>query len=200
MSEPKTAPRGPQWSNSYEAQLSDGDLHWLHAALLARSPSDKQIREKLPPWKSGPRTGQKVSLATLSNIRDRLELEEDFQANEQTVDSLLAAEKEANPDITQEELDRKGLKFFTLLSIRQRDAKTFARMQKIKATDRSWSLEREKFELLAAEKMLSKALREKADEINASSLSQADKIAAMRQAAFADVAALQASGSLEIPK
>lgn len=62
------------------------------------------------------------------------------------------------------------------------------------------ALAREEFELLAAEKILDKALRAKADEINASSLSQADKIAAMRKAAFKDVDELQKSGRLKIPK
>ena len=61
-------------------------------------------------------------------------------------------------------------------------------------------LDREKFELLTAEKLLDKALRQKADEINASSLSQADKIAAMRKAAFKDVESLEQSGKLKLPK
>lgn len=61
-------------------------------------------------------------------------------------------------------------------------------------------LERQKFELLAAEKMLDQALRRKAEEIAASNLSHADKIAAMRQAAFADVDALQASGQIKLPE
>ncbi|MDE2098221.1 MAG: hypothetical protein KGL39_13280 [Patescibacteria group bacterium] len=62
------------------------------------------------------------------------------------------------------------------------------------------ALAREQFELEAAAKMLDKALRERADEINSSSLSQADKIAAMREAAFKDVEELQKSGRLKIPK
>lgn len=61
-------------------------------------------------------------------------------------------------------------------------------------------LERQKFELLAAEKMLDQALRRKAEEIAASNLSHADKIAAMREAAFQDVDALQASGQIKLPE
>ena len=61
-------------------------------------------------------------------------------------------------------------------------------------------LDREKYETEAAEKMLDKALRAKADELNASSLSQAAKIAEMRKAAFKDVDELQKSGKLKIPK
>lgn len=66
--------------------------------------------------------------------------------------------------------------------------------------ERDYSLAREKFELEAAEKMLSAALRAKADEINASGMSNAAKIAAMRQAAFAEIDELQASGKVVIPK
>lgn len=63
-----------------------------------------------------------------------------------------------------------------------------------------FQLAREKFELDAAEKMLSAAIRQKADELNASNLSQADKIAAMRKAAFSDVDELQRSGKIQIPR
>lgn len=61
-------------------------------------------------------------------------------------------------------------------------------------------LELEKFKDFAAEKLLDKALRAKADEINNSGMSNAAKIAAMRKAAFADVDELQASGAVQIPK
>ncbi len=61
-------------------------------------------------------------------------------------------------------------------------------------------LAREKFETEFAEKLLSGALRKKADEINAMDISHADKIAAMRTAAFAEIDELQASGKVVIPK
>lgn len=156
MSSPAPVEKGPQWTNSYEAQLSDAELHWLHTALLTRNPSDKAIRAKLPPWRDGPRKGQPVSAATLSNIRDRLELEEDFQANGQTVESMLEAERAANPNITQEELDRQGLKLFTLLSIRKRDTKSFVSLQRSQKDRETLRLEREKFEFDAAAAALAK--------------------------------------------
>jgi len=61
-------------------------------------------------------------------------------------------------------------------------------------------LKRDKFELEFCEKLLSETLRRQADEIANSNLSNADKIAAMRKAAFADVDALQATGEVQIPK
>lgn len=68
----------------------------------------------------------------------------------------------------------------------------------LKARDQSF--QRDKWETETAEKMLDSALRAKADEINSSNLSNADKIKAMREAAFADIDALQASGEVVIPK
>jgi hypothetical protein len=61
-------------------------------------------------------------------------------------------------------------------------------------------LDREKFELEFCEKILDQALRDAAEKIASSGLTQAAKIAAMRKAAFADVDALQASGKLKLPK
>lgn len=68
----------------------------------------------------------------------------------------------------------------------------------LKARDQT--LDREKWEMESAEKMLNAALRARADEINASSMTNAAKIAAMRQAAFAEIDELQASGAVVIPK
>jgi hypothetical protein len=47
--------------------------------------------------------------------------------------------------------------------------------------------------------MLDEVLRRKAEAIANSDLSNADKIAAMRKAAFEDVDALEKSGEVEIP-
>lgn len=127
MSESKQ--RGPQWSNSYESQLSDGELQWLHSALLARSPSDKQIRDKMPPWRDGPRKGQPISLATLSNIRDRLEMEETFRADEATTESVLEELKRELPTLSDQQIDEIGHRTFSLLTLRNRDLKGFVRLR-----------------------------------------------------------------------
>lgn len=168
--------RGPQWSNSYESQLQDSLLLWLHSALRTRTPSDKEILKRLPTWKSGRFAGQPPSLATLSNIRDRLEMEEDFQANEQTVDSVLAAEREANPDITQEQLDRIGLKLFTTLSIRRRDTKSFVSLQRSQKERESLKLDQARFRRETCELFLQWAADQRARDIAASPTSNAEKI------------------------
>jgi hypothetical protein len=61
-------------------------------------------------------------------------------------------------------------------------------------------LDWERFKTLAAEKMLEDALRRRAEEIAGSDLNHAQKIAAMRAAAFADVDDLEASGEVKIPQ
>jgi hypothetical protein len=72
--------------------------------------------------------------------------------------------------------------------------------QRLDQAAQALALDREKFEMLASERMLDEALRRKAEEISNSNLSNADKIAAMRQAAFADVDALEQSGEVKIPQ
>ena len=62
------------------------------------------------------------------------------------------------------------------------------------------ALDRERYKDIVAEKLLDASLRRRAEEINKSDLSQADKIAAMRRAAFAEVDAAEAAGEIQIPK
>ena len=74
--------------------------------------------------------------------------------------------------------------------------------EKLKQKDEELRQGRDKIELLkikACEAMLSEGVRRKAAEIANSNLSNADKIAAMRAAAFADVDALEASGAVRLP-
>lgn len=64
--------------------------------------------------------------------------------------------------------------------------------------ERRLTLDLNKFKI--EEDKFFESLLAKAADINASTLSNADKIAAMRQAAFADVDAFVASGQLKLPK
>ncbi len=138
--------------------------------------------------------------------------------DEQTTEELLDWLKAQMPELTEEQLDDLGQRTFSLLAIRNKDldgfvsvrsarskaifeqAKINIRKQAEARLERKAALEREKFELEIAEKILSQALRDAAEKIATSDMSQADKIKAMRQAAFKDVAALEQSGKLNIPK
>src|ERR1039458_9262786 len=66
--------------------------------------------------------------------------------------------------------------------------------------ERELKLAEDKFQIEFCEMILQQTVREAAERIASSNLSQADKIAAMRQAAFADVDELQRSGKIQLPK
>ena len=146
-----------------------------------------------------------------------------------SADSFAAKAVEAlkalNVGLTQDQLDAAGQLIFTDSALAGENAEEFREMEylrlakqtaRTKASHETQKIALRKqaeeraerklqFEVnkdldLAAGKLLDKALRSKADEINASDMSQADKIAAMRKAAFSDVDALQASGKVQIPK
>ena len=129
------------------------------------------------------------------------------------------------PNATPETIAAFGQKLFTTMATASGDVKTFqglehlrlaketaetnAALEQAKLTllqrkvgqkDEAIKLARERFETEIAEKMLSEELRAKAAAINASDLSNADKIAAMRAAAFAEVDAMQKSGKVVLPE
>ena len=115
------------------------------------------------------------------------------------------------PELPEAELDKRASLMFQAEAMKAGDPETYLAFStarhkavmdvaKLEQRERALTLNREKFELEAAEKMLSAALRAKADEINSSGLSQAEKIAAMRREAFKGVDELQASGKVKIPK
>ncbi|HTH49119.1 MAG TPA: hypothetical protein VMB21_16505 [Candidatus Limnocylindria bacterium] len=148
MSDPTQPRRGKQWHRSYEAQLTEPERHALHAALLARTPTDVELCRQLPPWRKGPWKDQQVRSNTLSNIRDRLELEEDMRATEETTDLILAAVKTDTAGLTPEQLEAFGQRIFTTLAIQRRDPKTFVALRRQRLQAQALQLNREKFEEL----------------------------------------------------
>lgn len=162
--------------------------------------------------------GLKVSSNQVSQFLSWYVLRQQLRQNASTVEALLEDLKQEQPDITPEQLDSAGQMFFTALSLEQKDtaafvsvrssrAKAILEMEKLKLRQQAEERQQKKlqFEIskhldLCAEKLLDAAIRRKAEEINTSSLSQAEKIKAMRAAAFSDVDALQQSGQIVIPK
>ena len=74
--------------------------------------------------------------------------------------------------------------------------------RKLNQADESLRLERRRLDALldkAAERLLNESLRQQAATIASSSMTNAEKIAALRKAAFADVDALEASGQVQLP-
>ncbi len=197
---------------------SDSALKTLPAArqeAIAEYARTKSLAETVT-WLAA--DGIKTSNASLSDFLSWYALNFQFRQDELTTEALVEQLAKEVPGLTEEQLDDLGQRTFSLLAIRRQDLKGFVSVrsartkaqlerEKLKLQERAENrateqlkLEREKFELLAAEKMLDKALRAKADEINNSNLSNADKIAAMRREAFRSVDELQQSGQVKIPK
>ena len=186
MSDPKQPARGPQWNNGYEAELSDSDLFWLHTALQERKPSDKKIRDRLPPWKEGPFKGQKVSLGTLSNIRRRLKAEEDFRDAGASTVELVQKRREREPEISEAELEEYGQRVFTELTIVKQDLQGFMRLRSARNKGR---LEKEKLELKRKEidlaerrvAILERQAKQAKDTLTDPTLTEAERKAKMHQ-------------------
>ncbi len=79
-------------------------------------------------------------------------------------------------------------------------AKLVIQGKKEARADARLKLDQEKFEIEASKKLLDQVLRKRAEEIATSNLSNEDKIAAMRKAAFSDVDELQKSGTIQLPE
>ena len=163
--------------------------------------------------------GIHTNTASLSEfLSSSFPLERQFQEDASTTESLLAQLRKDMPGLTEEQLDDLGQRTFSLLAIRRQDPEAFvmvrsarskAILEKEKLALRRQAearqqemlkLEQNKYRDLVAEKMLDQALREQAERIANSDMSNADKIAAMRKAAFADVDALEATGEIVLPK
>jgi hypothetical protein len=162
--------------------------------------------------------GLKTSQASLSDFFSWYPLQQQFRADEVTTESLLEQIKAEVQGLTEEQLDEIGQRTFSLLAIRRQDldgfvnvrsARTKAQLEKAKLKLRERAEDRMSLKLkmemdkrldAACEKLLDAATRAKADEINASSMSQAEKIKAMRQEYFKDVDELMASGKVVLPE
>lgn len=143
--------------------------------------------------------GFSTSSAALSEWLGWYALRKRAEERAAKIDAFLAEEKSNHPELTDAELFDRGQRMFSLIAMAEESAKDWTALQTVALKRGALALDRDKLELLTAEKFLDKRLQAKADEINASPLSHADKIAAMRQAAFADVDALEASGEVELP-
>lgn len=192
----------PRRSDSYEKQLSDSELLWLHTSLLAGRPSLKQISAKMPPWREGRRMGQRISIAALHNIRERLLLEENFAEDGQTTESLLEQLRSEMPGISEEELDRIGTRTFTLLAIRRQDTKSFVKLRsaqnkaeleraKLQLAERAESrqtealaLDKTRFQRETCELFLKWSEDQRARDIAANGASNSEKIEALGQLLF----------------
>ena len=155
--------------------------------------------------------GFSTSCAALSVWHSAWRLRSRFKEADADTLEFIQLLRAKRPDLPESELQRWGAEYFQMQAVKAGDSETFLayasareksklEWRKVEQRERQLQLDVEKWQTETAEKLLSAALRAKADEINASNISQAEKIAAMRAAAFADVEKLQKSGKLMIPK
>jgi hypothetical protein len=214
--------------DSYLQRLSAEELQLLYSVLSSGQSFAEQVKAA-PKFRGGSRDGEAPSDSTLHELSKamrqvwalrRLEGVSMVQAATQRRGELLGLDPKitnavcqivAEEALAQEAAGRVGdfaISAAHVLMARESGiSKAELEKEKIKLrqqaedrAERALQLEINKYLDLAAEKLLDQALRKRADEINASSMSQTDKIAAMRAAAFKDVEALRASGKLQIPK
>lgn len=201
MEKPHALPRRP---DSYEKQLSDSELQSLHSWLLERKLTLEAIAKKLPPWRTGSRAGQRVGLQTLSNIRERLELEDNFAEDGQTTESLLEQLKAEVPGMTEEQLDEIGTRTFTLLAIRRQDTKAFIKLRsartqgeiekaKLQLAERAeqrqgeaLALEKNRFQRDTCELFMKWAEDQRAKDIAASGATNSEKIEKLGELMFGE--------------
>lgn len=169
-------PPGPRRSDAYEKQLTDGELLWLHGALTDAKLSLPKIRLAAAKWREGNFAGKPPSIGTLHNIRTRLELEEDLREVEATTETILDELRREQPDISQEQLDAFGLKTFTTIAIQRRDTKAFVSLQRTQKERQSLALDQQRFKRETCELFLKWAEDQRARDIAAAPVSNADKI------------------------
>jgi len=144
--------------------------------------------------------GLQTSSGALSLFLSWYRLQQRLAVNESTVSSLLEDLKRNDPTLTLEQLEQAGQAFFSKLAIEQEDSLTWKRIQDAKLKLGLLQLNREKFAAQTCELFLKWYGDKRAKEIADSNLSNADKIAALRQTYFADVEALAQSGKVVIPE
>jgi len=156
--------------------------------------------------------GIKVSAGAFSSWLSSWSLRQAFTQSESDANEFRDWLATSFPSLSEQDLDARAALMFQFQAVKAGDSETYlafatarhkAAMDKAKfdQKERQLQLDIDKFQLAAAEKMLDRALQAKANEINSNAdLSRADKIAAMRKAAFSDVDALEQSGEVQVPK
>lgn len=176
----------PGRADSYEAQLSDEELVTLHAALLGGRLTLQTIQEQSPTWVSGRMAGRKPSLATLSNIRDRLGMRATLEENAATTETLLEELKAEVPGISDDQLAEYGHRAFSLMALRTQDVKSWVALRRTQKEAGDLKLSQQKFRRETCDLFLKWSEDERALDIAASGASSGDKIDRLGQLMFGD--------------
>ncbi|HTI72906.1 MAG TPA: hypothetical protein VMF06_23235 [Candidatus Limnocylindria bacterium] len=134
-------------NDSYEKQLSDGELRWLHSALLEDAETLDEIKLKAPPWRRGTYEGSQPSRTTLHNIQARLEMEQELANQDLDNEAYAKALAEDLPGISDEDIDRVITRKMIIKAGKENDAAAYA---KIRALRDNANFSREKLRLAQA--------------------------------------------------
>jgi hypothetical protein len=144
--------------------------------------------------------GLETSSGAVSLFLSWYRLQQRLAVNDSTVSSLLEDLKNNDPSLTNAQLEQAGQAFFSKLAIEQEDSLTWKRIQDGKAKLELIRLTRDRFEAQTCELFLKWYADKCAKDIAESNVSNADKIAALRQTYFADIEQLDKSGKVVIPE
>lgn len=178
----------PGRADRYESQLTDKELVDFHHVLMSGKVTLEKIRDTAPKWREGKFAGKPPSMGLLSTIRERLVLEEEFRANEETAETIEQEIARQNPNISKAQIDEIGQRTFKLLCLRRQDVKGWVDLQKAEKDKASHELARERFEVATCEKFLKWFEDQAAREIATGTLGNTEKIAQLRALMFRDLA------------
>lgn len=88
-------------ADRYDAQLTVQELGLLKSRLLNGRTMLERIQRTAPKWRHGPNAGKRPAIQTLSNLRQRLRLEQDFEDDQETTEALLTELRKEVPNISQ---------------------------------------------------------------------------------------------------
>lgn len=168
--------------------------------------------------------GCDVSVDTLSRFYKWWELQQRYTQMEDLTANCQELVRQFDPTLTEDQVRGFGHRIFQSLALQDNDPKTFLAFSKLqlqaahdtaslqlkqaeaqrkdrtlKLREAEVALSREKFERETCELFLKWSADKQARAIAESNMSSSEKIAALRQAYFADIDALQESGAVQIP-
>lgn len=122
--------------DSYLAQLGPGQVARLRELLLTPSLTLEQVREQCPrisPRRraSSYRGKSKPNLTVLGKLRERFFLEDQEARNRDAYQSIEKMVKQADPNLSPEQIARFALEFFAGKAIRLQDPKSFTQIYRL---------------------------------------------------------------------
>ncbi len=184
-------------TDRYEAQLTPRQSRALQAALLSGQRRLEDIRKSAPPWRTGPRAGQRPGLGILARLRECFIRRQTAAEDAAAIEFLSSVLPQALPAVTREQFDTVGHQTFTARAVREGDSQTFRRLsagrneveherQRLAQREAALDLARQKFRWDSCERFLEWYEDRRAQEIADSGGDNAEKIEALGRIMFGE--------------